>query len=94
MADITRWLQRLADFANTICDDAANSLKTLEGIQSPKVTEVLIALHNITDNCNLSKNGGENINYELLNWVAYHLEGTVLTILGILGIFGKQDLWI
>ena len=91
MADITRWLERLADFAHTICDDAANSLKNLEGIQSSKATEILIALRNITDNCNLSNNGGGDINYDLLNWVGYHLEGTVLTILGILGIFGKYN---
>ena len=92
MADITRWLEKLSDFANTICDDAANSLENLEGIQSSKSTEILIALRNITNNCNLSKNRGEDINYELLNWVAYHLEGTVLTILGFLGIFGKLNL--
>ena len=91
MADITRWLERLADFAHTICDDAANSLKNLEGIQSSKATEILIALRNITDNCNFSNNGGDAINYDLLNWVGYHLEGTVLTILGILGIFGKYN---
>ena len=89
MADITRWLEKLADFATTICDDAANSLENLEGIQSPKATEILIALRNITDNCKFSINKGEDINYGLLNWVGYHLEGTVLVILGILGIFGK-----
>ena len=88
MADVTRWLQKLSDFAHDICDDAANSLKTLEGFdETPKSTEILNALRNITDQCNPQV--GEDINYDLLNWVAYHIEGTVLTVIGILGIFGK-----
>ena len=89
MADVTSWLDRLSDFASDICDDAANSLKNLEeAVESPKSTEILNALRNITDECNPQR--GDDINYDLLNWVAYHLEGTVLIIVGVLGIFGKH----
>ena len=87
MADVTSWLQRLSEFANDICNEAANSLKNLEGIETPESTEILNALRNITDECNPQRADG--INYDLLNWVAYHIEGTVLTIIGVLGIFGK-----
>ena len=91
MGDVTRWLDRLSDFAHDICDDAANSLKNLvdesEEVEDPKRDTILDALRNITDECNPQE--GEDINHDLLNWVAYHIEGTVLTIIGVLGIFGK-----
>ena len=88
MADVRSWLQRLSDFANDICEDAKTSLRNLEKVvNNPNSAVILNALRNITDECNPQR--GEDINYDLLNWVAYHIEGTVLTIVGFLGIFGN-----
>ena len=91
MADFTSILKRLTDLADSILSDL-NSLEDLKIIQSPNDTyDLLNALENFT------KWGGiestdlldDTVNHALLETVRYHLEGTVLIAIGIVGMFGK-----
>ena len=91
MADVTSLLRRLTDLADSILYDL-KSLKELNIIQGHNTTnEFLNSLDGFTDNVPPDSNISttEPINHYLLQSVRYHLEGTVLTIIGVLGMFGK-----
>ena len=92
MADVTSYLKRLTDLANSILIDL-QSLKDLKIIKDTNYPyDFLNGLENVTilqqqDISMYTVN--DTVNHELLDRVRYHLEGTLLTTIGILGIFGN-----
>ena len=91
MADVTSLLRRLTDLADSILYDL-DSLKDLNIIQGHNNTnEFLNSLDNFTSIIlsNSNHSISEPINQDLLQLVRYHLEGTILTTIGVFGMFGK-----